>query len=355
MTFFACTAAVLLWIAAIQRLVVSFRGSTTLWRSSFTVAVVALAVGSTFFALGPRVDAAVRVNNLATLLTHLAVGLSAGGVTVYLLTLRSDTVKLSHVAGAVGVNLLALLAMTLSWIAAPFHDSEFADISSAPLTLASTIYFVIWYAYMTFVLTVTAIWCRTELSTTAHERKSVRIGLGIIGVSTSLGAFGAALGMVRTALRANAVDQLSALSAVVNTLYFTGLIGIAIGTVFFVMGPRLEQWQHHRTLLRVLTPLAIRVRQLYPAVVLDEEHIARQTPSIRAQRLVIEISDGLRLLPVQRDTSRPAGQIIADTLAADHHPVTGSTANDLLDRLPDTRSEQANLIDIAHRYGRCSQ
>lgn len=355
MVFFAGIAAALLWIAALHRLVVSFRGPSTLWRWSFTIAVLALAAGSTFFTLSSQIDAALHVDNVGTLLTHLAVGISAGGVSIYLLTLRADRVRRSHVVAAVGLNIAALAVMGSAWAAAPFHRTEFPDISLAPLTSWSVTYFVTWYAYMTFVLALTTTWCRSELSATAHQRRSVRVGLRMIGTSTAVGALGVVLGMIRVVLHAINDNHFSVLSAVLNTLYMLGLIGIAIGTVFFMLGPRVEQWHHHRTLLHDLAPLAARVRQLYPAVGLDERDMARQAPSIRAQRLVIEISDGLRLLPVEPDPTRIASQVIAETLAARDHPRTGSTANDLLDRLPSQSIEQQILIDIADRYARTSR
>lgn len=355
MATFAGIAAALLWVAAIHRLAVSLRGPATLWRWSFTVAVVALAAGSTVFALGSNVDTALHVNNIGTLLIHITVGVSAGSVTVYLLTLRADRVRPAHIVTAVGLSTSALLIMSFAWAKAPFHSIEFSDIAFAPLTAWSTTYFATWYAYLTCVLAITTAWCRSELLATAHQRKSVRIGLHTIGISTGLGALGFILGMVRVVAHVTTEDRLRALSVVLNNLYMMSLIGIAIGTVFFVVGPRVEQWRHHRRLLHDLAPLATRIRQLYPAVVLDEKGMARQPATVRAQRLVIEISDGLRLLPVRPDPTRPVSQVIADTLAAQDHPKTGSTANDLLHRSPSQKSEHQVLFDIADLYSRGSR
>lgn len=354
MATFASLAAVLLWVAAIHRLVVSLRGPATLWRWSFTVAVLALAAGSTALALGSTVDTALHVNNIGTLLIHITVGISAGSVTVYLLTLRADRVRSAHITAAVGLSVVALLVMGIAWAKAPFHSAEYPDLAFAPLSGWSVTYFATWYAYLTCVLAITTAWCRSELQATAHQRRSVRVGLSTIGISTGIGAFGFILGMTRVVVHASTEGHLSAVSVVSNTLYTISLTGIAIGTVFFVIGPHVERWRHHRTLLRDLAPLAARIRQLYPAIVLDEKDMARQPATVRAQRLVIEISDGLRLLPVRPDPTRSASQVIADTLAARDHPKTGSTANDLLHHSPSQKTEHQVLVDIAACYSRSS-
>ena len=355
MVLLAGAAAVLLWIAAVYRLVVSLSAPATLWRWSFTVAVVALAAGVSVFVLGTGLDRVAHVDNVGQILVHLLVGTSAGGVSIYLLTLRSDRANPWHVAGAGLVTVIALSLMVISWFLAPFHAREYSDIALAPLTAAGVTYFVTWYAYLCCVLCLTAGWCFGELRATAHEQHSVRAGLRTIGIASSIAAVGFLVGLLRVVLRATTGNELTALSTVVRTLDMLSLIGIASGTVVFLLAPRLAQWRRQRQLVTHLGPLADRIRELYPGVVLGEDQMGGQPTTVRAQRLVIEISDGLRMLPIRPDPDRPATQLIAETLASSTHLDTGSTATDLLPPNPSIETERQILLEIADRYTRADR
>lgn len=351
MIFLTTTAAALLWVAVINRMIVSVRGPAALWRWSFTVAVLALAIGATLFAIGgARLDGELHTVNTGGLLMELALATAAGAVSVYVLTLRSDRVHPMHVAAAITLCALVLGTEITAWFLAPFHNRELPDIAVTALTPASIIYFATWYVYMAAVLVLTAYWCVQELRATHGQRGSVRPGLRIIGVATGSGAIEFAGGLFRVLVHAATGQKLAVLAAVLHVTEMLSVMGVAVGTVLFLLGPHIDQWLRARRLIHELGPLATRIRQIYPAIELAEGHLARQSGSIRAQRLIIEINDGLRLLPVGTESTHLSASEIAKTLSKAQHPETGLTAHELLPRSLSPEAEQQILLDIASCY-----
>lgn len=351
MIFLTTTAAALLWVAVINRMIVSMRGPAALWRWSFTAAVLALAVGSTLFAFGvTRLDSELHTANIGILLMYLAVATAVGAVSVYVLTLRSDRVRPMHVTAAIALCALVWGIEIAAWSLAPFHNRELPDIALTAFTPASIVYFATWYTYMAAVLVLTACWCAQELRATHGQRGSVRPGLCIIGFATGSGAIEFAGGLFRVLVHAATGQRLAVLAAVLHVLEMLSVIGVAIGTVLFLLGPRMDQWLRARRLIHELAPLATRIRQIYPAIGLAEGHLARQSGSIRAQRLIIEINDGLRMLPVRTESTHLSASEIAITLSKQQHPETGLTAHELLPRSLSPEAEQQILLDIASCY-----
>ncbi|MDQ2853121.1 MAG: hypothetical protein M3Y49_20745 [Actinomycetota bacterium] len=350
MIFLTTTAAALLWVAAINRMIVSMRGPAALWRWSFTFAVLALAIGSTLLAIGvTRLDGELHIVNIGVLLMQLAIVTAAGAVSVYVLTLRSDRVHPMHVAAAIVLCVLVLGTEITAWVLAPFHDRELPDIALTALTSASVTYFFALYAYLAAVLVLTAYWCVQELRATHGQRGSVRPGLRIIGIATGSSAIEFAGRLFRILVHAATGQKLDILAAVLRILETFSVTGVAVGTVLFLLGPHIDEWIRNRQLIRELGPLATRIRQIYPAVELAEVHLARQPGSIRAQRLIIEINDGLRLLPVGTELTHLSAVEIAKALSKQQHPETGLTAHELLRSLS-PEAEQQILLDIAACY-----
>lgn len=346
----APVAMALCWIAALYRLAVTIGAPATLWRWSFTVAMTSLAMGLTVFVLRLSIDDYLGVNNISHAAMHLLVTLSAGGVSIYLLTLRSERVNRRHLLTAVVVCAAAIVATAVSWYLAPFRDFRNADITLAPRSAAGTVYFMTWYLYLGFVLALTAAWCRYELASTDHAQMGVRAGLRSIGVASAVGSVSFALGLIRVTLISWTGGEYDAIRTLLSTSFMISLLGISVGTIVFLLGPRVGQWQRDRSLIRDLTPIGERIRQIYPVVALDTAATNGQR-DVRAQRLVIEIGDGLRLLPVALNREKLPVQVIAEALRTGGNTPTGRTASDLLPLARSREDEYATLRDIAQRFG----
>ncbi|HET9648549.1 MAG TPA: DUF6545 domain-containing protein, partial [Microlunatus sp.] len=146
--------------------------------------------------------------------------------------------------------------------------------------------------------------------------------------------------------------------------YFTGFGGsaFAVGDVLIMMamagytamgitvlvGPRWHRHLHSQQLLRRLSGLWSRIRRLYPTVTLPLADTPGR-PYLRAQRMLIEIADGLSLLPVPAGAHPEPIQAVARALA---HPGDdpGVPATTVLPTAETRREEEALYLSIAEAY-----
>jgi len=115
-----------------------------------------------------------------------------------------------------------------------------------------------------------------------------------------------------------------------------------------LVGPRWHRHIHSQQLVRRLSELWGRIRELYPTITLPLDETPGR-PYLRAQRMIIEIADGLSLLPVPAGAHPEPIEAVARALA---HPGKGSgpPATAVLPTAETRQQEEDLFLSIADAY-----
>lgn len=176
-------AMMLLWASAGYRIWVTVRSPHALWRTSFTVSTVTVAVAATLQQYRATIDAALHIPNVAGLLVHLVFAVGLAWVHIYLETLRHEHPDPRRVHGHLVVGALAAGVMTLTWAVSPIHVSEYEDLAAAPGHPALVVYHLVFYGYMIISLISIARFCAHEARPRRHAALTRRFSLALIGVA----------------------------------------------------------------------------------------------------------------------------------------------------------------------------
>src|SRR5690606_7180994 len=131
------------------------------------------------------------------------------------------------------------------------------------------------------------------------------------------------------------------------------MLAIAGGTIAFLAAPRAVAQRRARELCAALAPVWSRVRELYPEVALPEGELLRRraSPGVRAERMLIETQDALRLIlvPVGEEPVRAVARTLCDPSrpAAKAGEVPAIRA---LPRLTTRQDEERFALSLADRY-----
>lgn len=339
----------LLWSAAVYRIVLSSRLDSTVWRTSITICTISIALAATSSVYGDQtVNVWLGVPNFAILLTHLALTVTAASASMYVATLRQSVITHEAVWWRVAAAGLMSVIQVVSWMLAPVHSGTLPD------------FLVVWddtnvfIFNVSFVVVIVAIAADTATFYLAQAAKregdpARTISLSLTGVSCLLGAVVFALAGVGLVLRYAFEADVTILKAIFDTAYPYIVVILALGTLSLWAAPPMVDYARLHRHWRVLRPLWRDLVSTTPEVHLDVPVTGgpRQRLRVRLQRAIVEIHDALRVTQVSVSSGATLEEL---GLALRTRGAGSHAAVDVLDRADTSDDDLAQLLTLARIY-----
>ena len=342
----------LTWIAAGYRVWIFVSKPRRIWRTAFSVSMVATALAFTLYRFRLTFDELLGVPNLSGLLAHVVFAVGAGFLLIYLDALRLPDVSARRVATYLSAAGVAAVTMTIAWIAAPVHDRPLNDFLPLATHLPVVVYCVTFWSYLVWALAAMGWTCLARGRTFRRGDLARSISLLLIGVSAVA-----------------AIPAVLLWTASILILYLTGKDGSRLNA----LGDALLPWPVLVNATGVLSLLTVpyltslitawwRGRQLKP---LWEEMIKRYphihltyAPSggplsrlqTRLERAIIEIHDALRIATVQMPdvTLGVSVETVANALRSP--AASGPRVTDLLERVETRDADVRQVLALARAF-----
>ncbi len=337
----------LLCAAAVGFRIYTLSGRPQLWWLAFTGTLVLIVAGAGFRFYETTIDASFGSPNLAYLMSNLSFTLAAGTVQVYVHNLRREAPSprwmLLHfvTSGAVAAVVIA------GWMLAPIHDVTYQTDQLMPFHVEALAYDGLFHVYLGAVLANVAVCAATLVRSTPRDDPGRRYGLIAIASSSALDVVAHVVYLAEMALEPTIGRSALLLSQIADLLTVVAMLGIVIGTVTFQVVPALVAHRHAQQLITDLEPLWLRVLELEPNVALPD---SRHSPTLRVERMIIEIHDGLRRLTVPPHAPKADGPYQAAARALVTRERDGVPMSHALPTLTSRQDEEAGLVELAHAY-----
>lgn len=311
----------LTWIGAIYRVWVSVTHPRTVWRTSFTACLVAVAVAFTLYRFRLEIDQGTGIWNFTGLLAHIIFLVAAVFLCVYLDTLRMPTVAATRIRAYAIVGVIAAVVMIASWRLAPVHDRPLDDLLPLAENTSVIVYCLTFWLCLAASLTLMAWTCLAEGRTFRRNDPARSVSLFLIGVS-GIGAIAVIL-LWSTSLLARHITgrEPPALKAIGDALLPWPLLINAAGVLSLLAVPYLGALLRAVRTSSDLNPLWTALITRYPEVHLPIEPAGG--PLLRVQtrneRVIIEIRDALRIIRDNQELGLDDPQPLIDVAAASRH------------------------------------
>lgn len=348
------TVAGLLFIVVVVFRLATRRGRRQVWWVCGTLGPASGIASGVLYGNTVAVDTFLGTPNAAVLLATLTSATGACCLFIFWHVVRNEAPSKVMVSVHLGGAVLLGVILTGVWAVAPVYDRAYADSRDIPFTdpahLATSLLF---HAYFAASQAVTAVCAWQALRRppghdVGFKEPALRAAL-IIVVPASAAAFLGTVVWVIAELGSSVGIDGSAAFRVGDVLVLAAMVGYTVMCGTVLAGPRLHHYFHAQQLVRRLGPLWDRIRDLYPAVVLPAEQPPRR-PSLRAQRMLIEIGDGLNLLPVRTGADVEPVQAVARALADPRQQHGGQPAAAILPSAGTRGEEEALFLSIAQAY-----
>lgn len=336
-------------VAVVARLV-TLRRRPEIWWISLTLALVSIFVGAAFLANEAAVNQALGTLNVAYLLSCLAFTISAGATTVYMHTLQHQQPKRSVVWGLVAATGIVCLTLTVLWVLAPVHTQEFSKFRDIPLSPVLIAFECVFHLLFLPVNSNVAAVCFRLARDAPATDPARRFGLYVNGSSNLVVVLAQLLYLARAILQPVIGASALAFAAVADLLTVIAVLGMCTGTTALLAVPHLLHVLRSRQLARTLRPLWTRTLELYPAVSMRGGWRIRNRSTYQAERMLIEIADGLRLLPVPDLASADPYRIVAEAFRQPDHNVDHRFASEILPTPTSRLEEEEQMLRLAHHY-----
>lgn len=318
------------------------------WWVAFTITLIGIVAGSGFLTAEQDVNRVLGVPNVAYLLSNFSFVIAAASVQVYVHTLRrarpSARLMVLHVSTAAVVAVI----IAAGWLAAPIHHQWYPTFRDVPFTPEAVAYQGLFHLYLGVVLVNVAVGASQQIKATPHADPGRLFGLVAIAISASLDVAAHALYLAQLfgAARGNPpAFRLASTADVVTAIAMTGIVS---GTVAFLLIPRLVIRLRARHLISELRPLWLKVRELQPGVALPTRYKSFTEPTVQAERMMIEIGDGLRLIHVPSRAHQDPYRLVAGALL--QPAPTGALADTLLPTPTSRHDEETVVLSLAQAY-----
>lgn len=342
-------AMVLLWAAAGYRIWVTARSPHALWRTSFTVSTVTVAVAATLQQFRATIDAALHIPNIAGLLVHLVFALGLACVHIYLETLRHEHPDPGRVHGHLVVGALAAGVMTVTWVVSPIHVSEYENLAAAPAHPALVVYHLVFYGYMIVSLISIARFCAHEARPRRHAALTRRFSLALIGVACVSSVPVMVLYALGAVLPAATTHPGEVYGRLGDAIFPWPLMVLSLGILALWTMPWCADFAVAERRWRTLRPLWKHLVARHPEV-----HLSLHAPvrplgrrQLRERRAIIEINDALRHETVEAHPG--SGPVALGAALARQNPGT-TQARDVLAPTADETDALDQLLRIARAY-----
>lgn len=343
----------LVWLAAAIRISVSVRRGAEVWRTAFTVGVVAVAAGITVYFHKPQVDQILATWNVGDLLGHILLVVAGGAAQVYLLHLRSLHSSIRATIVWCTVTAAAVAWLVVAWSLAPLHDAPHEDLMPLAADPWVVAYYVGFWTFMAWCEVCTAFWClKHGVRLRAHD-VSQPLGLLLIGMA-------ALAGVVLSAIYSSAMlvvhlnrTPVPALTRFGDLLLPVAPVLLALAILCLAILPRVDTLVTARLRWRWLGPLWADLIHRYPEV-----HLPMTPPrspiakvQVRETRAVVEIHDALSLATVAVPPTATLQQL---AVALRNQQGGARLASDLLPPAASPQEGTLQLVELAKEYARAA-
>lgn len=363
---------VVLWLAAISRVVASIRRPDPA-RISMTVGAVCIAIAFTLTVsvAGVAFDELVGWPNAAELVQHLVFAVATFATLRFLHLLRLGAIpRRSNVLQITACAVVCLVMIGL-FAAIPLREQtatnfavEYAD------TLTAVAYRGVFYSYLVYCLVGIIVICRRNMlqaaaaqrdSGVSHESTATAVSLAFIAAGSALAILASAAGLLTMVV-------LHVTGEEVRPLVLVNSGGIALAALFAGIGVLAPvpvegflRWRRARQTSAHLTPLWSGLTQAVPDVVLPVP--ATRSPVARAElastRQRIEIADALHRVRIKHDHAAAIRHCSDPPTALGHtlrNPAawaaTGSAGVIAAELLTEPRdSDLHQILTVAAAYG----
>ena len=303
---------IVLWLAAISRVVASIRRPDPA-RISMTVAAVCIAIAFTLTnsIAGVAFDDLVGMPNASELVQHLFFAVATFATLRFLHLLRLGAIPQRSNLLQIAVCAVVCLVMVGLFAAIPLRDQTSTNFAVEYAgTLTAVAYRAVFYSYLVYCLFGIIVICRRNMMQAAaahrsadvsHESAATTVSLAFIAVGSGLAILASAAGLITMLLR-----YLTGEEARVLVLVNAGAIALAalfagIGVLAPVPVEGFLRWRRARRTSEHLSPLWPGLIQAVPDVVLPVP--ATRSPVARAElastRQRIEIADALHRVRIK--------------------------------------------------------
>lgn len=341
------TLAVITGIAVATRLWAVRDSDSTVWWWAGSGSLMAIVAGSAFLTAEAEVNATLGVTNIAYLLSNLSFIAAAGAVQVFCHCLRTEEPSGRWIAIHLGTAVAVGAVVVFGWVIAPVHDVAYERFRLAPITPESVLYDVVFHVYLGLVLLNTGICAYTQVGRTEAD-PGRRAGGLIIAVGCLIDVPAHLLYLTRIALQPIIGAPALKFADVADQLTVLCVLGVAGGMAFFQLAPRLRHLVRTHQLAARLRPAWLRVRELIPSVMLPGDRMTNRI-GIRAERMLIELSDAMRNLPINRTAGTDPIKVVARAMITPPDNPDGM-ASDILPTPTSRHDEEVTAIAVAQAY-----
>ena len=346
-------AIVLTWIAAIYRIWVLASQPRAIWRTSFSVSMLATAVAFTLYRFRLPIDQLVGVPNLAGLLAHVIFAVGAGFLLVYLQALRSQVISTQRVRAYLFTSVVVSVIMTMSWSAAPIHDHPLDDLLPLAEHPSVAIYCVTFWSYLACALALMARTCLARGRTFRREDLARSISLLLIGLSAAAAIPALLLWTASILVGYLTGREEQRLNALGDALLPWPVLLNAAGVLALLTVPYLSAVVTTWWRGRQLKPLWQAMIARYPQVHLELQPSGGPLSRLQTQmeRAIIEIHDGLRIATVDVVDGDSPDTSLNALAAALRRPTAGDRhVAELLERVDTREADLRQMLDLARAF-----
>lgn len=311
--------------------------------------MVCTAAAFTMYQYRAGFDATAGVWNLAGLAAHITLAVGLGFLLIYLDSLRRLEVPKRTATIYLAVTAVVIIVMIGSWLAAPVHDRDVADLLDLPANGAVAVYCIAFWAFLACVLLTMTRTCLARGRTFRHEDLARSISMVLIGAS-ALTAIPVVLLWSISLLVRNRGGSPGRLNAIGDALLPWAVLLNALGVLCLLTVPYLASliraWLH----LRRLRPLWSALVHRYPWVHLPLRLTGGPLTRLQTlvERAIIETRDALRIARIDV----PAGQVSVESIARALRTSAGGSRNvaDLLDRSETREADLDQLMALSQAF-----
>ena len=351
-------ATLVLWLAAITRVVVTIRRPDPA-RITMTSAAVCVALAFTMTLAASWFDAAFGWPNGAELIQHLLFSAAAFLTLLFLAILRTGELRRRTVAIQGTVCALISFALIVLFAVAPVHDRSSTNfVADYSTNLHVLLYRAIFYIYLIVSLVSIARTCLRHGFTDGDRPRSLSllgIGAGATSAAVASTAGGAQMLLLYNGSGLQGLSQLNSVAIAV-----AGLLA-GIGVLVPIPVDAFLRWRRARSTCHSLSPLWSGLTTAVPDVVLPVQ--PGPSPLVQVElasaRRRIEIADALSRIRVNQSEAEaiklsnnpPAalGRVLRDRSAWAASGSTGVVAADLLE-VRSTEEELEQFLAVAGAY-----
>lgn len=299
------------------------------------------------------VDTMLGTPNTAGLLATLAALVGGCSLFIFWHAVRHESPSKLVISAHLGIASLLGVIITSIWATAPVYDQTYGSPRDLPLSDPAYVAPSLLYnGYFAASQAVTAICAYQALTRppghdAGFREPALRVAL-IIVIPSAVACFVGQVAWAAAELSYFTGTGSAAAFAAGDLLIMAAMAGYTAMGITVLVGPRWHRHIHAQHLVRQLSGLWGRLRELYPTVTLPLDETPSR-PYLRAQRMLIEIADGLSLLSVPVEAHPDPIEAVARALAHSGNR-QGPPAATVLPTAETRRQEEDLYLAVAEAY-----